>query len=257
MPPNTKSVSITSLKIACHACSLRELCLPVGLAEEDLRRLDDVVKRRRPVRKGEFLYRVGDPLHAIYAVRRGTLKTTALLEDGREHITGFYLPGELLGFDAINDDRHPCDAEAVEHSEVCELPFARLEELAQTVPGLQHQLFRIMSREIVRDSEQLALLGHMTAEERLAACLLDFSRRREQLGLSGSDLSLAMSRQDLGHYLGLALETVSRLLSRFQADGLIALRGRSLRILDFERLQTLAGMCSPRAGARRQGQVPG
>src|SRR5581483_10803593 len=187
----------------------------------DLEQLDRMIKRRRTLKKGEMLYRNRDPLRAIYAVRRGAFKTAGLMQDGRVHVTGFFLAGELLGFDAITADRHPCDAEALETSEVCEIPYQELEELAQRLPGLQHQLLKIMSREIVRDEQLLVLLGRMTAEERLASCLLSFSRRQARLGLSATDLSLAMSRQDLGHYLGLALETVSRLFSRFQEEGVL------------------------------------
>ena len=238
-------VSIASLKIACKNCSLRELCLPLGIGDADMQQLESVITRRRTVKKGERLYRAGDPLRSLYAVRRGTFKTAGLMEDGRVHVTGFFLPGELLGFDAITADRHPCDAEALENSDVCEIPYDKLEELAQQVPGLQHQLLKIMSREIVRDEQLLVLLGRMTAEERLASCLLSFSRRQARIGLSETDLNLAMSRQDLGYYLGLAIETVSRLFSRFQDEGLIEARGRQVRLHDLARLHAVAGVSYP------------
>lgn len=242
-----KAISLSHLKLACSNCTLRELCLPLGLNEADMHQLDGVITRRRTVKKGEMLYRLGDPLRSLYAVRRGTFKTAGLMEDGRIHVTGFFLPGELLGFDAITADRHPCDAEALENSDVCEIPYDKLEELALQVPGLQHQLLKIMSREIVRDEQLLVLLGRMTAEERLASCLLSFSGRQARIGLSETDVNLAMSRQDLGYYLGLALETVSRLFSRFQEDGLIESRGRQVRLCDLPRLRTLAGV-SPDSG---------
>ena len=159
-------INISSMKAACKDCSLRELCLPLGLSEPDISSLDKMVKRRRVLKKGEMLYRFGDPLHSLYAIRNGALKTTGLIEDGRAQITGFYLPGELLGIDAINTDHHPCSAEALEISEVCEIPYASLAELTQKIPGLQHQLLRIMSREIVRDEEMLMMLGRMSAEAR-------------------------------------------------------------------------------------------
>lgn len=244
-----KVISISHLKVACSNCTLRELCLPLGLNESDMQQLEDVVTRRRLVKKGEMLYRVGDPLRSLYAVRRGTFKTAGLMEDGRVHVTGFFLPGELLGFDAITADRHPCEAEALENSDVCEIPYDRLEELAHRVPGLQHQLLKIMSREIVRDEQLLVLLGRMTAEERLASCLLSFSRRQGRIGLSETDINLAMSRQDLGYYLGLALETVSRLFSRFQEEGLIESRGRQVRLRDLPRLHALAGVSPASHGA--------
>lgn len=238
-PPRV--ISISSIKAACKDCTLRELCLPLGLSESDLNTLDKVIRRRRTLREGETLYRLGDPLKSLYAVRTGTLKTTGLMEDGRVQITGFYLPGELLGIDAINADRHPCSAEALETAEVCEIPYLALAELAHQVPGLQHQLFRIMSREIVEDERLLMMLGRMNAEERLASCLISFSKRHERLGVDGSSLKLSMSRQDLGDYLGLALETVSRLFSRFQEEGLIEVQGRHVQLRDSERLHALAG----------------
>lgn len=242
---NAKIVSIASIKVACKDCNLRELCLPLGMSDADLKALDDVIRRRRTLHKGEQLYRLGDPLKSLYAVRTGTLKTAGLMEDGRVQVTGFHLPGELLGIDAISTDRHPCSAEALETSEVCEIPYDALERLAQQVPGLQHQLFRIMSREIVEDERLLMMLGRMNAEERLASCLISFSRRHKRLGASGTALKLGMSRQDLGDYLGLALETVSRLFSRFQEEGLIEVQGRHVNLLNSDRLHAIAAGATP------------
>lgn len=233
-------INISSIKAACKDCSLRELCLPLGLSEPDISALDKLIKRRRTLKKGEMLYRHGDPLRALYAIRSGSLKTTGLIEDGRAQVTGFYLPGELLGMDAINADQHPCNAEALETSEVCDIPYTALEELAQKVPGLQHQLLRIMSREIVRDEDMLMMLGRMSAEERLASCLMSFSRRLARLGDSVVEFKLSMSRQDLGDYLGLALETVSRLLTRFQDEGLISVHGRQIVLRNITRLRSMA-----------------
>jgi len=159
-------INISSIKAACKDCTLQELCLPFGLNEIDITALGKAIKRRRTLKKGEMLYRFGDPLRALYAIRSGALKTTGLIEDGRAQVTGFYLAGELIGIDAINSDRHPCSAEALESSEVCEIPYPALEDLATKIPGLQHQLLRIMSREIVRDEEMLMMLGRMSAEER-------------------------------------------------------------------------------------------
>lgn len=248
-----KIISIASLKVACKDCNLQELCLPVGLDESDIARLDAAIRRRRSIRKGEALYRIGDPLRSLYAVRRGAFKTSGIMEDGRVHVTGFFLAGEILGLDAITSDRHPCTAEALETSDVCEIPYDRLDELGQRVPGLQHQLLKIMSREIVRDEQMLVMLGRMTAEERLASFLVSFSRRQSRLGLSEIDLSLAMSRQDLGHYLGLALETVSRLFSRFQEQGLIEVIGRQVRLLDIDRLNAIASVgCARPEGRTKQ-----
>jgi CRP/FNR family transcriptional regulator len=229
-------ISIANIKAACRECTLRELCLPLGLDGADLLQLEQLVRRRRPLKKGEYLFRHGDSLKSLFAVRRGTVKTTGLMEDGRVQVTGFYLAGELLGIDAISNDRHPCSAEAVEPTEICEIPYHDLETVAQHVPGLQHQLFRIMSREILRDEQMLMMLGRMTAEERLAACLLSL-----RLGAVDGEIRLPMSRQDLGDYLGLALETVSRLFSRFQEEGLIEVHGRQVRITNVDRLRSLGG----------------
>ena len=243
-------VSIAGIKAACKDCSLRELCLPLGLNEADLGALDKAIKRRHTLKKGEYLYRSGDPLRALFAIRSGALKTTGLIEDGRAQVTGFYLPGELLGIDAINADIHPCSAEALETSEICDIPFNALEELAQKIPGLQHQLLRIMSREIVRDEDMLMMLGRMSAEERLASCLMSFSRRLERLGSAGLEFKLTMSRQDLGDYLGLALETVSRLLSRFQEEGLIHVHGRQIVLRNVKQLRAMAAGSACKDSAR-------
>jgi CRP/FNR family transcriptional regulator len=236
-----KIVSLVSVKAACEECTLRELCLPWGLGEKDLSTLGAMIKRVRKLRKGEFVYRIGEPLTSLYAVRSGSAKTCEISATGEVQITGFHLAGELLGVDGISAERHHCDAVALENTEVCEIPYNKLEELAHEIPGLQHQLFKILSCNIVEEGELLLMLGKMNAEERLAACLLSFSRRFDQLGYSGTEFTLSMSRQDLGDYLGLALETVSRLFSRFQDEGLLAVDGRRISILDRDRLAELAG----------------
>ncbi len=234
-------ISIADIKTACRDCSLRELCLPLGLDEPDLAALDQIVKRRRTVRKGGHLYRMGEPFQALYAVRSGAMKTSELLGDGRVQITGFQLPGEILGIDAIDSNRHRCNAEALETSEVCEIPWRRLEELARQISGLQHQLLRMMSGEIGRESQLLLMIGKMSADERMLACLYNFSQRQAQLGLSATDIRLHMSRQDLGDYLGLALETVSRLFSRFQEEGLLTVRGKYVHLTSLALIQRCLG----------------
>lgn len=247
-----KVINISSIKAACKSCTLHELCLPLGLNAADISALDQIIKRRRKLKKGETLYRSGDPLRSLYAVRIGALKSIGLIEDGRAQVTGIHLPGELLGIDAISEDVHPTSAEALENSEVCEIPFTALEVLAQQIPGLQHQLMRLMSREIVRDNEMLMLLGRMTADERLAACLLSFSRRLglANLGTAVTSFKLNMSRKDLGDYLGLALETVSRLLSRFQKEGIITVQGRHINLQNLDRLRSLATGASRETSSR-------
>ena len=234
-------ISISSIKDACKDCSLRHLCLPLGLDVADVASLDEIIKRRRPLKRGEYLYRMGDPLRVIYAIRSGTFKSSELLSDGRIQLTGFHLPGELLGVDAIGTDTHPCNAEALDDSEVCEIPYSQLEKLAREIPGLQHQFLRLMSNEIAREQSMLIMIGKMTAEERLATCLLNFSQRQEALGYSPVHLRLPMSRQDIGDYLGLALETVSRLFSRFQDDGLIVVHGKQVDLNDIDALRGKLG----------------
>jgi len=236
-PSSATVINIATLKAACSDCSLRDLCLPLGLSADDLRTLEGSVKSHRKLNKGEFLYRVGDSFRSLFAIRTGSTKTCEIAADGSVQITGFHLPGELLGIDAINSDKHPCDVIALETTEVCELPFGKLEALARELPGLQHQLFRLMSREVAEEEGQLLMLGRMKAEERLAAFLLSFSKRFQLLGYSPTDLRLPMSRQDLGDYLGLALETVSRLFSRFQEDKLITVQGRNVKLLNIVRLK--------------------
>ncbi len=243
-------INIASIKAACKECSLRELCLPFGLNESDLLSLDGIVKRRRTLRKGEYLYRMGEPLETLYAVRAGALKTSELLDDGRIQVTGFQLPGEILGVDAIDGERHRCHAEALETSEVCEIPWSKLEELARHIAGLQHQLLRLMSGEIGREGQLLLMIGKMSAEERLLASLLNFSQRQMRLGLSPVDIKLHMSRQDLGDYLGLALETVSRLFSRFQEEGLLTVRGKYVHLGNLDALHHRLG--HHKADASRQ-----
>jgi CRP/FNR family transcriptional regulator, anaerobic regulatory protein len=233
-------VSITRGKTVCNECELVRAC-PFGAPSGPIAGADRLNKRYRQLKKGELVYRFGDPLRALYAVRSGTIKTTGLMEDGRVQVTGFHLPGGILGIDAISTNAHPCSAEALEVSEICEIPYPELEAVAQEVQGLPHELLRMMSREIVRDEQLVMMLGRMTAEERLASCLLCFSRHQARLGLSETELRLVMSRQELGDYLGLALETVSRLFSRMQEEGLLSVQGRHVRLHDLARLQTMAG----------------
>ncbi|GMQ90926.1 MAG: transcriptional regulator Anr [Gammaproteobacteria bacterium] len=253
MPASGKAatVNLANIKIACKQCALRELCLPLGLDESDMKELDNMLKRRRTLKKRDYLYRIGDPLHALYAVKAGSLKTVGLMEDGRVQVVGFHLPSELLGLDAIGSDKYICDAVALEETELCEIPYQALEETAREIPGLQRQLLRIMSRAIVQEEHQLMLLGKMTAEERLAVYLLNLSKRQERLDLPADTIRLSMSRQDIADYLGLALETVSRLFSRFQDDGLISVSGRQIELTDMLKMRQILGQCeSIKAGKK-------
>ncbi len=241
-PSHHKVIDIASIKQACSGCNLQQLCLPLGISSEDIQRLDALVKRHRPLARSRHVFHLGDEFHSLYAIRCGSVKTYTITEDGSEQITGFHLPGEIIGLDAINSNRHPCGAKTLETTSVCDIPFNRLEELAVLAPGLGRQLLRIMSREIQADSELLTLLGKKSAEERLASLLLSLSRRFQQRGFSPWEFRLSMSRNDIGNYLGLAVETVSRLFTRFQQQELIEVRHKYIRLENLERLQQVAGL---------------
>lgn len=239
-PPNINTeLTLASLKTACSNCNLRELCLPLGLSDEELDRLDDLVSARRRVKRGEHLYRSGSSFDAIYAIRSGFFKTDVLLEDGRDQVTGFQMAGELLGLDGISTEHHTCNAIALEDSEICAIPFSRLESLSREMHTLQRHFHKVMSREIVRDHGVMMLLGTMRAEERLAAFLLNLSQRFTARGYSHADFFLRMTREEIGSYLGLKLETVSRSFSRFQEEGHIAVQQKHIRILNVAGLKAL------------------
>ena len=225
--------------VACSSCSLRELCLPGVIEPREMERIDRLVNHRRKLRRGEHLYRAGARLSSLYAIRSGTMKSCVLHEDGREQVAGFHMTGDLLGMDAIGGGRHTCDTVALEDCEVCEMPFSCLEELSRELPPLQQQLHRIMSREIVRDHGVMVLLGSMRSDERLAAFLLNLAQRLRARGFSASALVLRMTREEIGSYLGLKLETVSRTFSAFQDAGLLEVKQRQIRILDADGLRKL------------------
>lgn len=228
-----------AIKVACSNCNLRELCMPVDLDESDMDKIDTLVATRRKIKRGDSLFSNGDRFDALYAIRTGFFKTRITTEDGRDQVTGFQMAGEIIGLDGIVGDRHSCDAVALEDAEVCEMPYARIEELSREVPALQTHVHKIMSREIVREHGVMLLLGSMRAEERLAAFLLNLVQRLHARGFSRSELVLRMTREEIGSFLGLKLETVSRTFSKFAEDGLIEVKHRHVRILDIEALQTL------------------
>ncbi len=227
------------LRTACSACNLKELCLPLGLAPADMERLDGLISQRRTVPRGEPLFRTSDSFHALYAVRTGFFKTCLSAEDGRVQVTGFQMAGELLGLDGIGSGQHTVDAVALEDSSVCVLPFGEIEHLARDFGALQMQLHRIMSREIVRDHGVMMLLGSMRAEERVAAFVLNLTQRLQARGYSAHDLVLRMTREEIGSYLGLKLETVSRTFSKFQDEGILEVKQRQITVLKPEALQRL------------------
>jgi CRP/FNR family transcriptional regulator len=233
------ALNVGQLKAACSQCNLRELCLPYGLSEPEISRLDDLVGARRRIKRQNHLYRAGDTFEAIYAIRSGFFKTDVLIEDGRDQVTGFQMAGEILGMDGISSESHTCNAVALEDSEVCVIPFAQLEGLSREIQALQHHFHKVMSREIVRDQGVMMLLGTMRAEERLAAFLLNMSQRFVARGYSPAEFHLRMTREEIGSYLGLKLETVSRAFSKFQEGGLVAVQQRHIRILDIPGLKTI------------------
>lgn len=211
----------------------------MGLAPDDVDQLDAIVKRNRPLHRGDHLFRQGDTFQYIYVVKTGTVKTFDPGEDGSEQVLGFHLPGELIGLDAIETGKHHCSAKILETTAVCEIPFNKLEALSSVLPSLQHQMYRLLSREIGHDEDMLTLLGKRNAEERLASFLLSLSSRFQRRGFSPSDFYLSMSRHEIGNYLGLAVETVSRLFTRFQDEGLLIVERKHIQLLDIERLKQI------------------
>lgn len=238
-------ISIGHLKTACSQCNLRELCLPYGLSNPELELLDQMVGTRRKIKRHTHLYRSGDDFEAIYAIRAGFFKTDVLLEDGRDQVTGFQMAGEILGMDGISTEQHTCNAVALEDSEVCVIPFVKLEALSREVTALQHNFHKVMSREIVRDHGLMMLLGTMRAEERLAAFLLNMSQRFMARGYSQQEFHLRMTREEIGSYLGLKLETVSRAFSKFQDEGYISVQQKHIRIIDIPGLRKLLNHQTP------------
>lgn len=225
---------------SCSTCNLRELCLPVGLTPEELNKVDELLSGRRRIKRGDALFHSGDAFNNLYAIRFGFFKTTTAALDGREQVTGFQMIGEILGLDGIVHNHHTCDAIALEDAEVCVLPFERMGEISREVNSLQTNVHRIMSREIVRTQGVMMMLGNMRAEERLAAFILNLLQRLHDRGFSAREVQLRMTREEIGSYLGIQLETVSRAFSRFVADGLISVKQRHITILDEDRLRALA-----------------
>lgn len=246
------TVDLAQLRRGCAQCSLQQLCLPAGIGVRDLQRLDEIVKRKRPFARGERLFRTGDALASVFVARDGAFKTVTLSENGDEQILGFHLPGELIGLDALGAGVHRCDAVALGESQVCEVPFGDLAQVAAQLPALQQQLLRVIGQSVGRDQDHMGLLVRRQADERIALFLHGFGERLHNIGRSDSDFSLPMSREDIARYLGLALETVSRGFTRLQEDGIIEVRGRRVQIVDARELDRLAHGTEPAAPAVRQ-----
>ncbi|MBA6420203.1 fumarate/nitrate reduction transcriptional regulator Fnr [Pseudomonas neustonica] len=238
----TDAIKLRALPEAhCKDCSLATMCLPLALHDKDMDTLDDIVKRGKPLRKGELLFRQGDTFSSVYALRSGTIKTFSVDDAGIEQITGFHLAGELIGLSGMDGDRQPLSAMALETTSICEIPYERLDDLTANIPGLRRQVMRLMSREIREDQQMMLLLSKKTADERIATLLINLSARFRSRGYSANRFRLAMSRNDIGNYLGLAVETVSRVFTRFQQQGLVAAEGKQIDILDHAELCALAG----------------
>ena len=211
----------------------------MGLTPEDVERLDGIVKRNRRLHRAHSLFRNGERFRSLFVVKTGSVKTYAPSPEGGEQVLGFHLPGEIIGLDAIEKEAHACSARVLETSAICEVPFSMFEELSSSIPSLQHQMYRLLSKEISHDTEMLLLLGKKSAEERLAAFLLSMSKRLRKRGLSATDFYLSMSRHEIGNYLGLAVETVSRLFTRFQEEGLLKVDRKHIQLLDLVVLEAI------------------
>jgi CRP/FNR family transcriptional regulator len=263
VPPAADRLDIGQLRRSCASCGLQELCLPAGISGDDLVRLDAVVRDKRVLERGRSLYLAGDAFNSLYVVRSGALKTFVIDEDAGQQVLGFHLPGEIVGVDALASGRHASQAEALERSSICELPFAQLQQFVSDIPALHRQLLRIISREVVHEHQHLVTMGQQQAHVRLAIFLKSLSDRYATLHRDGNHLALPMSRGDIANYLGLAMETVSRLFARFADMGVLSVRRRMVTVL---RPDLLAGLCRSRprapdtdpqpAGTARRGAKP-
>jgi CRP/FNR family transcriptional regulator len=227
-------------KVSCGNCRLNSICLPISLHLDDIDRLNQIVQRGKPLQKGEYLYRANDFFTSVFAIRSGAVKALTLSDAGDEQITGFYLPGEVVGLDGIAENRYTNSVIALETASVCEIPFPRLEELSLQVPGLQRHFFQLLSREITQDQRIIALLGKSSADTRVAALLLSLSNRHSRRHLSATRFNLSMSRSDIGNFLGLTIETVSRIFTRLQKQKILIVEKKAITILDMTALTDLA-----------------
>lgn len=224
----------------CNNCRLNAICLPFALETSEVDKLDSIIQRSKPLQKGQHLYRESDRFESVYAVRSGTLKAYQTTDDGREQVTGFYFPGEILGMDGIANNAHASSARALETAAICEIPFASLEKLSAVMPHLQRHFFQLMSREIAEDQQLITLLSKSSADERVAALLLSISTRNARRRLSATQFRLSMSRVDIGNYLGLTVETVSRVFSRMQKLDVLHVENKEIEILDLDALRRMA-----------------
>ena len=229
-------------RVSCANCRLGTICLPLALDTSDIEQLDDIIQRGKPLHRGDHLYREADGFRSVYAVRSGAIKAYRVTDDGREQVTGFYFPGEILGMDGISKNFHVCSAKALETSAVCEIPFSSLSDLSVQMPNLQRHFFKLMSQEIAEDQQLITLLSKNTAEERIAALMLSISTRNAKRQLSATHFRLPMSRIDIGNYLGLTVETVSRVFSRLQKLDVLQVSNKEIEIIDVDGLRSVANV---------------
>jgi CRP/FNR family transcriptional regulator len=227
-------------KISCSDCSLAHVCLPEGLDNEELDLHDKHTQRAMTIGKGDYLFRSGQAFKSIFVVRTGSIKTTIVTNDGEEQIIGFHMPGDMLGFDAFSQNIHSCTAVALENSSVCELPYQHMRELCQDSHALSKHFMALMSNEIADKHKTMLMLSKKTAESKLVALLLNLSSRYHERGLPAQQFNLSMTRNDIASFLGLAVETVSRLLGHIHDEGIIEIERKSINIRDMENLQKLA-----------------
>ncbi|MGS2723177.1 fumarate/nitrate reduction transcriptional regulator Fnr [Porticoccus sp. GXU_MW_L64] len=227
-------------QVSCGDCRMNALCLPLALQNDEIDRLDNIVQRGRPFHKEDHIYNAGGDFKSVYAVRSGCIKSYYINDDGQEQVTGFHLPGEIFGVDGIGHSRYVNSAIALETSAICEIPFSRLEELSMQIPSLQRHFFQLMSREITNDQQLITQLSKNSAEERIATLILSISSRNARRKLSSTQIRLPMSRADIGNYLGLTVETVSRVFSRFQKQEILAVDKKEIEILDVDKLRELS-----------------
>lgn len=227
-------------RVSCGNCRLNTICLPISLHIDDIDKLNNIVQRGKPLQKGDYLYRANDPFDSVFAIRSGAVKAITLSDNGEEQVTGFYLPGEVVGMDGIADNRYTNSVIALETASVCEIPFHRMEELSLQIPNLQRHFFQLMSREITQDQQIITLLSKSSAEERIAALLLSISSRNSRRQLSATAFRLPMSRTDIGNYLGLTIETVSRIFTRLQKQDVIHVDKKEVLIKNMDQLRRIA-----------------
>jgi len=224
------------LKTTCSDCHLRTMCLPAGLPLKDLAPLEAIIRQPFALQRGQRFYHPGDEFKYIYVVHSGSIKTYASTTSGEQQIVGFHLPGDLLGLDGVSENEYTCTAEAMETTTVCELPFQQLEQLMTKSKPLQHQLHRLMGKELVNDQQLMLHIAKMNAEQRVAMFILNISNRLHSRGFSAFEFFLPMTRQDIGNYLGLAVETVSRQFSLFQEHDLIRVLRKHVTIKNMDSL---------------------